>query len=125
MQTFALLEGAAVGDAEVPRPGLDQEDLIAGGDEDLIPAIDEDLIVAVEAASPASRVDPRADVRPARRRRRRRRRGPQPTDVPWPSVTALAPPAAMPTIDDQTFALLEDSAVDDAEVAGRASISRT
>ena len=39
-----------------------------------------------------------------------------PTDWPWSSVTALAPPAAIPMLDDQTDARLGDSAVGDAEV---------
>ena len=39
-----------------------------------------------------------------------------PTDLPWPSVTALAPPSAIPMLDDQTVARLGDSAVGDAEV---------
>ena len=38
-----------------------------------------------------------------------------PTAVPRPSVTALAPPSTMPTIHDQTFALLGDAVVGDAD----------
>ena len=39
-----------------------------------------------------------------------------PTDLSWPSVTALAPPSAIPMLDDQTVARLGDSAVGDAKV---------
>ena len=39
-----------------------------------------------------------------------------PTDWPWSSVTALAPPSAIPMLDNQTDARLGDSAVGDAEV---------
>ena len=84
---FALLDDSAVDNAEVRRPDLDHEDLIAADHEDLIAAVE---VAPTPAAAPA--------------------------DVPWPWVAALAPPAAMPTILDQTFALLGDSDVGNAEI---------
>ena len=145
-QTFALLGDAAVGDAEVRRPGLDHEDLIAAVEAaptpaasptdwprpwltalappQAIPTIDEQPVALLEdaAVGDAEVRGPGLDLRtrsppstpcPRQQRRRRTCRG-----LPWPSVTALAPPSAIPTIADQTVALLGDSAVGDEEIRG-------
>ena len=104
-QTDARLGDSAIGDAEVRRPGLDElRELVAAANA----AAD-----AARAMADADEQHPSADVddvigapTPAA----------SPTDLSWPSVSALAPPSAIPMLDDQTVARLGDSAVGDAEI---------
>ena len=109
-QTVALPGDFAVGDAEVRRPGLDE----------VAPVSLRELVAAANAAADVAHAMAGADEQhpsagvddvigaptPAA----------SPPDLSWSSVTALAPPSAIPMLDDQRVARLGDFAVGDAQV---------